>query len=73
MFGRAEIFYSDGGTNGPGLPLAVHSWIFNASGNSPASGGGVAMNVANDGKQYFLNYHPATTPEQSARGGTPTT
>ncbi len=70
IFGRAMIYYSTAGGND--LPIGVHSWIFNASGNSVASGGAVAMNVANGGTQYFLNYHPAApATEQSATGGKP--
>lgn len=70
LFGRAMVFYSTSGGND--LPLGVHSWIFNASGNSAASGGTVTMNVANNGNSYFLNYHPAMMlPEQSVSGGKP--
>jgi hypothetical protein len=69
LFGRAMVFYSNAGGND--LPNGVHSWTFNASGNSAASGGNVSMNLANGGTNYFLNYHPAKGNEQSVTGGKP--
>jgi hypothetical protein len=81
VFGRAMVFYSDmGGNNLPsnsdggtdmgfGLPIGVHSWIFNSSGT--ADGGGVTMNMGGGGMQLQLNYHPpAPLLEQSMKGGT---
>ena len=71
LFGRAEIFYADTGSNG--LPLAVHSWIFNASGKDP-DGGSVTMNLGGGGAKLQINYHPpAPLTEQSVQGGVMTT
>ncbi len=71
VFGRAMVFYSD--TTGNGLPLGVHSWIFNSTGNSAAADGGVSMNLGGGGAKLQLNYHPpAPLPEQSVQGGTMT-
>ena len=68
VFGRAMVYYANDGTNG--LPQG-HSWVFQSSGFSTKEDGGVNMNVANGGNQYFLNYHSATSPEQSVTGGKP--
>jgi hypothetical protein len=69
VWGRAMIWYSTDGTNN--LPQG-HSWVFQAQGNSAAeSNKNVSMNVANSGGQYFLNYHSATSAEQSVTGGKP--
>jgi hypothetical protein len=69
VWGRAMIYYSTSG--GAGLPQG-HSWAFQAQGDSSAEGNkNVSMNVANGGTQYFLNYHSATSPEQSVTGGKP--
>ena len=75
LFGRAMVFYSDQGGNG--LPLAVHSWLFNSSGmgkSADASTGNVTMNMGGGGAKMQLNYHPvAPATEQSMQGGTMTT
>jgi hypothetical protein len=69
LFGRAMIYYSNTGTNG--LPLAVHSWFFNASGMSTQEAGTVTMNLGGGGAKYQLNWHPvAPATEQSVQGGT---
>lgn len=69
VWGRAMVWYSTDGTNG--LPQG-HSWVFQAQGNSAAeSNKNVSMNVANSGGQYFLNYHSATSAEQSVAAGKP--
>ncbi len=71
LFGRAMLYYSN--TGGNGLPLAVHSWIFNADGPSTAADGGVTMNLGGGGAKLQINYHPpAPLPEQSVQGGTMT-
>ncbi len=74
LYGRAMVFYSDQGGNG--LPLAVHSWLFNASGTGlapDASTGNVTMNMGGGGAKMQLNYHPvAPAPEQAVQGGTMT-
>jgi hypothetical protein len=71
LFGRAMLFYSSAGGNG--LPLAVHSWIFNASGTSTAANGAVTMNLGGGGAKLQLNYHPpAPLTEQSVDNGTMT-
>lgn len=68
VFGRAMVYYSSAGGNG--LPLGVHSWIFNASGFSTAADGGVTMNMGGGGMKLQLNYHPpAPLAEQSVQGG----
>ena len=75
LFGRAMVFYSDQGGNG--LPLAVHSWLFNGSGmglSADASTGPVTMNMGGGGAKMQLNYHPVLpATEQSMQGGTMTT
>jgi hypothetical protein len=53
LFGRAEIFYDT--TNDAGLPLNVHSWIFNAAGKTP-DGGATSMNMGGGGAKAQLNY-----------------
>jgi hypothetical protein len=71
MFGRAMVFYSNAA--GYGLPLAVHSWIFNSNGTSTALGGTVSMNLGGGGTKLQLNYHPVPpATEQSVQGGTMT-
>jgi hypothetical protein len=68
VFGRAMVFYSN--TGGNGLPLNVHSWIFNAAGTSTAAMGMVTMNMGGGGAKLQLNYHPpAPGTEQSVQGG----
>ena len=68
LFGRAMLFYSS--TGGNGLPLAVHSWIFNSDGNSATADGGVTMNLGGGGAELQINYHPpAPLPEASVVGG----
>jgi hypothetical protein len=75
LFGRAMVYYSDQG--GDGLPLGVHSWLFNSSGvgkSADASTGNVTMNMGGGGAKMQLNYHPvAPAGEQSVQGGTMTT
>jgi hypothetical protein len=71
MYGRAMLFYAK--TDGGGLPLSVHSWIFNAQGKSTVDDGGVSMNLGGGGDQLQLNYHPPPpATEQSVVGGTMT-
>lgn len=71
LFGRAMIFYSN--TGGNGLPLGVHSWLFNSAGNSTAANGKVTMNLGGGGAKLQINYHPpAPATEQSVQGGTMT-
>ena len=53
LFGRAEIFYAS--DNNAGLPLNVHSWIFNAAGKTP-DGGSTSMNMGGGGTKAQLNY-----------------
>jgi hypothetical protein len=68
LFGRAMVFYSN--TGGNGLPIGVHSWIFNSAGTSTAAAGGVTMNMGGGGAKLQLNYHPpAPATEQSVQGG----
>jgi hypothetical protein len=66
MYGRMELFYSDAGTYG--LPLAVHSWVFNSSGLQ-SDGGSSNMNMGGGGTKLQLNYHPPVGNEQSVQGG----
>jgi hypothetical protein len=68
LFGRAEVYYSVDG--GYGLPIGVHSWIFNASG--ALDGGMATMNLGGGGAKLQLNYHPPQGAEQSVQGGTMT-
>jgi hypothetical protein len=71
VFGRAMLFYS--AADGNGLPLGVHSWIFNSDGFSTVADGGVTMNLGGGGAKLQLNYHPPPPlPEQSVQGGTMT-
>ncbi len=71
LFGRAMVFYSN--TGGNGLPIGVHSWLFNSDGTSAAAGGAVHMNMGGGGAKMQLNYHaPAPKPEESVQGGTMT-
>jgi hypothetical protein len=68
VYGRAMVFYSK--TGGNDLPLAVHSWLFNATGRSSEADGGVDMNMGGGGAKMQLNYHPPPPlPEQSVQGG----
>lgn len=68
MFGRAMVFYSSTGTNG--LPLGVHSWLFNSAGTSTEAAGKVTMNLGGGGAKLQINYHPpAPLTEQSVQGG----
>ena len=68
MFGRAMVFYSN--QNGSGLPLGVHSWLFNSTGHSDQADGGVSMNLGGGGAKLQINYHPpAPLTEQSVQGG----
>jgi hypothetical protein len=68
MYGRAMVYYSN--TGGNGLPIGVHSWVFNSSGTSTADNGGVTMNMGGGGMKLQLNYHPpAPATEQSVQGG----
>ena len=67
MFGRAEVFYSDAGTNG--LPLGVHSWLFQSKGKQ-SDGGSSSMNLGGGGTKLQLNYHPpAPLTEEAVQGG----
>ncbi len=71
MYGRAMVYYSNAG--GADVPTKVHSWVFQSTGKSTKTGNDVSMNVANNGSNYFLNYHPGTpSTEYSASGGKPT-
>jgi hypothetical protein len=71
LFGRAMVYYSN--ATGYGLPLAVHSWIFNSTGTSTVEGGTVSMNLGGGGAKLQLNYHPVPpATEQSVQGGTMT-
>jgi hypothetical protein len=66
FYGRAWVYYSNAG--GAGLPLGVHSWLFNSTG--PYGGGTVTMNMGGGGNRLQLNYHPvAPLTEQSKQGG----
>ncbi len=66
FFGRAWLYYSSGPD--AGLPLGVHSWVFNAAG--PLDGGTVTMNMGGGGAKLQLNYHPLPpATEQSVQGG----
>jgi hypothetical protein len=68
LFGRAMLFYS--ALDGNGLPLNVHSWIFNSDGFSQVADGGVTMNLGGGGAKLQINYHPpAPLPEASVQGG----
>jgi hypothetical protein len=70
LFGRAWVFYTlDGGY---GLPLGVHSWIFNASG--ALDGGTATMNLGGGGAtaKPQINYHPPQGNESSVVNGTMT-
>jgi hypothetical protein len=70
VFGRAELYYSSGPD--AGLPLGVHSWVFQASGLTP-DGGSANMNMGGGGAKLQLNYHPPLPlTEQSLQGGTMT-
>lgn len=60
LFGRAEIFYATGGD--AGLPLGVHSWLFNAAGRTPA-GGLTSMNLGGGGAKAQLNYQYPRLPD----------
>ncbi len=72
LYGRAMLYYST--TDAGGLPLGVHSWIFNASGTSTKDDGGVGMNLGGGGAKVQLNYHPPPPAvEESVVGGTMTT
>ena len=72
MFGRAMLYYST--TGDAGLPLGVHSWIFQSTGISTADDGGVSMNLGGGGEKLQLNYHPPPpATEQSVVGGMVTT
>jgi hypothetical protein len=71
MYGRAMVYYSN--ASGNGLPLSVHSWLFNSTGTSTVADGGVSMNMGGGGAKMQLNYHPpAPKPEASVQGGTMT-
>jgi hypothetical protein len=71
VYGRAMVYYSNAA--GAGLPLGVHSWLFNAAGTSTAAAGAVTMNMGGGGAKMQLNYHPpAPKTEQSVQGGTMT-
>jgi hypothetical protein len=86
LFGRAEIFYAT--DNDAGLPIGVHSWIFNAAGKV-LDGGNTSMNMGGGGDKAQLNYQYPKLPdggiyllpdggaefptEDSAQGGTITT
>jgi hypothetical protein len=71
LFGRAMVFYSDMGGNG--LPLGVHSWLFNSAGKSTIADGGVSINMGGGGAKMQLNYQPVPPlTEQSVQGGTMT-
>jgi hypothetical protein len=69
MYGRAMVYYSD--STGNGLPLNVHSWLFNSNGDSTVDdGGAVSMNMGGGGAKLQLNYHPPPDAgEQSVQGG----
>ncbi len=69
LYGRAMVYYSN--TNGNGLPLGVHSWVFNASGPAARDGGigSATMNMGGGGSKLQLNYHPPTGGESSVQGG----
>jgi len=66
LYGRAMVYFSD--ATGFAAPIGVHSWLFQGLGNSPTSGGAVSMNWGDGAAKMQLNYHPATTPEQSVQG-----
>jgi hypothetical protein len=71
LFGRAMVYYTKSATEDK--PNGVHSWIFQGTGLSTASGKTMTLNLANNGTSYFLNYHGDTTisAEASKNGGTP--
>lgn len=56
LFGRAMVYYES--TGGYGLPLSVHSWIFNAGGFSDELDASMAMNMGGGGTELQLNYSP---------------
>jgi hypothetical protein len=72
LYGRAELFYVTGACDGGtcGLPLGVHSWVFNAQG--ALDGGQSTMNMGGGGAKLQLNYHPPQGSEQSVVSGTMT-
>lgn len=65
LFGRAEIFYADVADGG--LPLGVHSWVFNASGKIP-DGGATSMNMGGGGNKLQLNYQYPPVPKYADGG-----
>lgn len=71
LFGRAMVYYTKSATDD--LPKGVHSWIFQGIGTSSESGKIMSLNLANNGTNYFLNYHGDSTSsaESSKTGGTP--
>lgn len=71
LFGRAWVYYQSG--TDAGLPLAVHSWLFQANGPG-ADGGNTSINLGGGGTKLQLNYHfPGSSNEQSVQGGAVTT
>jgi hypothetical protein len=71
LFGRAWVYYGAGVD--AGLPLGVHSWLFQANGPG-ADGGNTSINLGGGSTKLQLNYHfPASSNEQSVQGGTVTT
>jgi len=70
VYGRAMVYFATAGD--AGTPMGVHSWLFNATGNSSTADGGVTMNVGGGGSptKMQINYHPpAPLTEKSAQGG----
>jgi len=65
LWGRVMVWYKNK-PNG-------HTWIFEGQGKSTASNKTMNLNLADQGSNYFLNYHGDTTSgaESSAAGGTP--
>jgi hypothetical protein len=71
VFGRTWLYYEL--ATDAGLPLGVHSWVFQSNGPG-ADGGNTSINLGGGGTKLQLNYHfPASATEQSVQGGTVTT
>jgi hypothetical protein len=74
LYGRAMVYYSNAKAPGDAgnydLAIGVHSWLFNATGNSQIADGGVTMNMGGGGAKMQLNYHPPPPlTEQSVDNG----
>lgn len=70
VYGRAMVFYAN--TGGNDLPLAVHSWLFEAAGKYTEADGGpgtMNLNMGGGGAKMQLNYSPT---DKSVQGGTMT-